>query len=312
MGKNTINSNLQNKTDSSIALSSAVTAYGKSVVVGRGFLREDFPKDSPWKIFRFYFAELFTGVLFATALFIYISMVPERKQKPIRHLLSMIDKGLKKLLDTGGSLAGLIVALPFLVIIAILIKLDSRGPVFYTQERVGINRRRRHRRIFMGDVNNDNRIRERRRFDAHGRPFRVMKFRTMIHNAEKESGPVWAQQNDHRITTIGKFLRKTRIDEIPQLINVLKGDMSLVGPRPERPVFVADLSRKVPDYDVRLRVKPGITGLAQVTSGYDSSVDSVVEKVSHDVKYIRSWSFFTDLKILAKTVLVVITGKGAC
>ena len=134
----------------------------------------------------------------------------------------------------------------------------------------------------------------------------------MVVDAEKNSGPVWATQNDPRITRIGRFLRKTRLDEIPQFLSVLKGDMSLVGPRPERPKFVADLSTKVDNYTRRLDVKPGITGLAQVENGYDSSLASVNRKVQYDLQYIRSWSVLSDLRILAKTVVVVITGKGAC
>jgi lipopolysaccharide/colanic/teichoic acid biosynthesis glycosyltransferase len=134
----------------------------------------------------------------------------------------------------------------------------------------------------------------------------------MIHNAEAKTGAVWAKKNDSRITAIGKIMRLSRIDEIPQLINVLRGDMSLVGPRPERPTFIMDLKSKVPNYTKRLVVKPGITGLAQVSSGYDDSIESVVDKVNYDINYIRNWSIFSDIKILFKTVSVVLTGKGAC
>ena len=134
----------------------------------------------------------------------------------------------------------------------------------------------------------------------------------MVQNAEKKSGPVWAIKNDSRITRLGTFLRKTRLDEIPQFINVLKGDMSLVGPRPERPNFVRDLSEKVQDYSGRLAVKPGLTGLAQVENGYDTSLASVVRKVNLDLEYIRHRSIWADIKILSRTVMVVLTGKGAC
>ena len=133
-----------------------------------------------------------------------------------------------------------------------------------------------------------------------------------MNNAEKTTGPVWATKNDTRITAIGAFLRKTRIDEIPQFINVLMGDMSLVGPRPERPSFVSDLTGKVEGYATRLQVKPGLTGLAQVSSGYDSSIASVTEKVQYDIDYIENWSVWLDIKILLKTVVVVLTGRGAC
>ena len=235
----------------------------------------------------------------------------EETRNPIKALFQMVDRFLKKVLDVGGSLIGLVLALPIFIVVAILIKLDSPGPVFYVQERVGINRRRRQRRVFKGDVGTNNRLRERRRMDYHGRPFKVIKFRTMVNDAEKRCGPVWATANDARITRLGRFLRKSRIDELPQLLNVIRGDMSLVGPRPERPVFVRDLAQKVPNYNARLVVKPGLTGLAQVSRGYDTSLESVLEKVKHDIRYIRNWSITSDLKILARTVLVVLTGKGA-
>lgn len=131
-------------------------------------------------------------------------------------------------------------------------------------------------------------------------------------DAEKGCGPIWAKNDDPRITNIGKVLRRTRIDEIPQLINVLKGEMSLVGPRPERYHFVRDFIHKIDGYPNRLGVKPGITGLAQVENGYDSSIDDVKLKVNHDLNYIQQWSLLSDFKILLKTVLVVVTGKGAC
>ena len=156
------------------------------------------------------------------------------------------------------------------------------------------------------------RLEDRRVRDLPGKPFTVIKFRTMVQDAEKKCGPVWATKNDPRITRIGAFLRKTRIDEIPQFINVLMGDMSLVGPRPERPLFVRELLTKVDGYADRLQVKPGITGLAQVENGYDSSVDTVAAKVRYDLDYINGWSIWYDIRILVKTVKVVITGKGAC
>ncbi|MBN2227065.1 MAG: sugar transferase [candidate division Zixibacteria bacterium] len=227
-------------------------------------------------------------------------------------ILAMIDKFLKKALDFFGALIGLILCMPFFIVMPILIKLDSPGPIFYTQERVGLNRRKRDRRAYKGSVPQNRRSRDRRRDDYHGRPFQVIKFRTMVNDAERKSGPVWATKNDPRVTRLGRFMRKTRIDEIPQLINVLKGDMSLVGPRPERPKFVSDFAEKIPGYGVRLKVKPGITGLAQVTTGYDSSFQSVISKLKSDGDYIRTWSIWSDIKILMRTVLVVLTGKGAC
>jgi lipopolysaccharide/colanic/teichoic acid biosynthesis glycosyltransferase len=201
--------------------------------------------------------------------------------------------------------------MPLFLIIALLIKLDSPGPVFYSQVRVGLNRRKSDRRSANCLVAGEKRRRDRRRQNYHGKPVNVVKFRTMIDNAEKKCGPTWAIENDPRITRVGAFLRKTRLDELPQLFNVLKGDMSLIGPRPERPMFIEDLSQKVDNYTLRLQVKPGITGLAQVENGYDSSVDSVKNKVAYDLHYIKGWSLWQDIKILLKTVVVVITGKGA-
>ena len=133
----------------------------------------------------------------------------------------------------------------------------------------------------------------------------------MVSDAEKSSGPVWAKKNDPRITRLGNILRKSRLDEIPQFLNVLRGEMSLIGPRPERPKFVQELSTQVDDYTRRLEVKPGLTGLAQVSAGYDDSISSVVKKVKSDIEYIDNWSLWMDIKIILKTVKVVLTGKGA-
>ena len=138
-----------------------------------------------------------------------------------------------------------------------------------------------------------------------------MKFRTMVQDAEARTGAVWATKNDTRITKLGRFMRKTRIDEIPQLINVLKGDMSMVGPRPERDYFYRKLSEDVPEFPLRLRTKPGITGLAQVENGYDTDLDSVRRKVALDRSYVRSAGLGTDLRILMRTVGVVLRGSGA-
>lgn len=216
----------------------------------------------------------------------------------------------KRGVDLMGAVVGLILTSPLFVILPIVIKLDSPGPVFYRQSRVGHNRRRLQRR--QGSNSALGRaVRDRRRGDLKGRPFNVIKFRTMVADAEKKCGPVWATQNDPRITRLGRFMRKTRLDEIPQFINVLLGQMSLVGPRPERPVFVMELCSQVENYDKRLTVKPGLTGLAQIENGYDSSVASVVRKVHYDLEYIQNWSLWQDVKIMLRTVVVVVTGKGA-
>jgi lipopolysaccharide/colanic/teichoic acid biosynthesis glycosyltransferase len=251
------------------------------------------------------------GLLFVALSSIYIFVVPVSwtRQSLAEGVMRRV---VKRVVDIIGSLIGLIVTSPFWVVLPILIKLDSKGPVFYTQTRVGENRRRGDRRLQSQRRVRCHRTRERRREDYLGKPFKLIKFRTMVADAESASGPVWAKRNDPRITRVGRILRKTRLDEIPQFLNVLKGDMSLVGPRPERPAFVKDLSGKIDNYTARLQVKPGLTGLAQVENGYDSSLDSVVRKVRFDLKYIGEWSLWVDLKILCRTVLVVLTGRGAC
>ena len=260
---------------------------------------------------RFLGAEI-TGLWFVLLSAMFIFAVPATMTRA-GQISVMVNRGLKRTVDIIGALVGLTLSLPFLLVLPVLIKLDSRGPVFYTQLRVGVNRRKQDRRYCQKvGIARDKRGRERRRADYKGSPFKLIKFRTMVQDAEKKSGPVWATPNDPRVTRLGAFMRKTRLDEIPQFINVLKGEMSLVGPRPERPHFVQDLSTKVEGYTGRLEVKPGITGLAQVENGYDSSVASVAQKVQYDLKYIRNWSLWSDIKILLKTVVVVFTGRGAC
>ncbi len=258
----------------------------------------------------FLFSEYFKGLLFVLLMTTFIFAVPRALARR-GSLGAMVAGFIKRSMDIVGSIVGLVLTIPIWLVIPLVIKLDSPGPVFYAQTRVGINRRRRQRRVYLKADVGERRRRERRRVDYLGRPFKVYKFRTMINDAERKSGPVWATKRDPRITRVGAFLRKTRIDEIPQFWNVLKGDMSLVGPRPERPSFVLDLSTKVKGYAHRLHVKPGLTGLAQVENGYDSSLASVVQKVRYDLEYIEKRSLWTDIKILLKTVIVVITGKGA-
>jgi len=259
---------------------------------------------------KFFVGEL-VGLFFILLVIGYILVVPAALAKP-GAIKGLFNRMIKRTIDIIGSMVGLILTAPAWIILPVLIKLDSPGSVFYTQVRVGVNRRRGNRRYHARKDIPECRVRERRREDLMGRPFNVIKFRTMVQGAERSSGPVWARKNDPRITRLGLFLRKTRLDEIPQFINVLKGDMSLVGPRPERPKFVADLSNKVDNYVNRLDVKPGLTGLAQIENGYDSSLASVVEKVRFDLQYIRKWSVVSDIKIILKTFVVVMTGKGAC
>ena len=194
-----------------------------------------------------------------------------------------IEISYRRFFDLLFSIPLFVLFLPLWIIIAIAIKLDSPGPVIYSQERVG----------------------------KYGRVFRIFKFRSMRSDAEKLSGPQLATENDPRITRVGRFLRKTRLDELPQLINVIIGDMSIIGPRPERPYFVEKYKKEIPFYMNRLRVKPGITGLAQVETGYDESIEDVREKLKYDIYYIEHRkSVWLNLKILLKTIWVVFTAQG--
>ena len=152
---------------------------------------------------------------------------------------------------------------------------------------------------------------ERRSADCYGRPFKIYKFRSMVTDAERLTGPVWASATDSRVTRLGKLLRKTRLDEFPQLWNVLRGDMSLVGPRPERPTFVVSLTKEIPDYPRRCEALPGITGLAQVKWRYDTSIETVNRKLQYDLYYVRHGRLLMDIKIMAATFKVMARGEGA-
>ncbi len=189
----------------------------------------------------------------------------------------------KRFFDLLLSGLGLVLAAPMLPLIALAVKLDSPGPVFFSQLRVG----------------------------AGDKPFAVYKFRTMRNDAEKGTGAVWAQKDDPRVTLVGKFLRKTRLDEIPQLFNVLKGDMSFVGPRPERPEFVEQLKTRIPYYSKRHFVKPGVTGWAQVKYPYGASEEDSLEKLRYDLYYIKNYSLLLDFEIILETVKVVLFGRGS-
>jgi len=194
----------------------------------------------------------------------------------------------------------LLLALPLLLLIAVAIKLTSRGPVLYTQERVGLDRRTPR----MGPGNH------RRVRDVGGKPFTIYKFRTMRVDAEAHSGAVWATQNDPRVTPVGRFLRQYRLDEIPQLLNVMRGEMNIVGPRPERPTIFAELREHIKEYPLRQRAKPGITGLAQIYHHYDRSMDDVRTKVRFDLEYIRRQSLREDLRIMLRTIPVILFRRG--
>lgn len=257
-----------------------------------------------------FFGEFVSGPFFLLVSHAYTFLTPDVISSRQR-AYELFRDVFKRTTDIVGSLCGLVLATPLFIVLPILIKLTSSGPVFYTQTRVGMNSRRRTRRAYNIDMDSCHRRRERRRENVCGQPFRMIKFRTMVHNAEKDSGPVWATKNDPRITSLGRFLRKSRLDEVPQLISVLRGEMSLVGPRPERPMFVRDLGAQLPDYQRRLSVKPGVTGLAQIENGYDVSVHSVAEKVRTDLRYIDTWTPWSDFRILLRTIKVVLTGHGA-
>jgi lipopolysaccharide/colanic/teichoic acid biosynthesis glycosyltransferase len=194
----------------------------------------------------------------------------------------------------------LFVALPLLLLIAVAIRLTSRGPVLYTQERVGLDRR----------VSGTKPEQSRRTRDLGGQPFTIYKFRTMRVDAEAQSGAVWATQNDPRVTPVGRFLRQYRLDEIPQLLNVMRGEMNIVGPRPERPTIFAELREHIKEYPLRQRAKPGITGLAQIYHHYDRSMDDVRTKVRFDLEYIRRRSLWEDLRIMLRTIPVVFLRRG--
>jgi lipopolysaccharide/colanic/teichoic acid biosynthesis glycosyltransferase len=192
----------------------------------------------------------------------------------------------------------LIALSPVFLLIAIAVRLTSRGPVFYSQVRVGVDRR------FGRDARDERRV-----HDLGGRPFTMYKFRSMHVNAEPDGRAVWALRVDPRVTLVGRVLRRTRLDELPQLLNVLKGDMNIVGPRPERPSLFADLREGIPMYRFRQRVKPGITGWAQINQCYDACVDDVRRKVQYDLEYIRRQSLVEDLRIMTMTLPVMLFGQ---
>jgi len=205
-----------------------------------------------------------------------------------------------RILNFVVALVALIILLPLLLIIAVMVRVTSRGPIFYTQTRVGMDRREPL------DPNKNHR----RRLDMGGQPFTIYKFRTMRVDAEQGCGAVWAQPQDPRVTMIGRFLRQYRLDELPQLLNVLKGEMNIVGPRPERPTIFAELREHIAEYPLRQRARPGITGLAQINHHYDHSLDDVRTKVQYDLEYIRRQSVAEDLRIMLKTLPVILLRRG--
>ena len=190
---------------------------------------------------------------------------------------------IKRILESIFSAVGIIFCLPLWLIVSVIIKIDSRGPIFYKQSRAGMS----------------------------GKLFKIIKFRSMVINAESDTGPIWAGKDDSRITSFGKLLRRFHIDETPQLINILKGDMSIVGPRPERPFFVDKLKKTYPFYNRRLKIRPGVTGWAQINQPFDTNVKDVHQKLKYDFYYIENLSFRLDLHIVFRTFWVVLRGHKA-
>jgi len=196
---------------------------------------------------------------------------------------SRISRPVKRLVELVLSSLILILLSPLMLLVSVAIKLDSRGPILFSQDRVG----------------------------EYGKIFTLYKFRSMRADAEKESGPVWASEDDPRVTRVGKIIRKLRIDELPQLWNVFKGHMSFVGPRPERPVFVEKLKKTIPYYNERFCVKPGVTGWAQIKYPYGASKEEALEKLKYDLYYIKNMSWFMDLMVIFHTAKVVLLGRGS-
>ena len=210
------------------------------------------------------------------------------------------DGSARRALNLAVAAAGVRAAAPLMLLIAIVIKITSRGPAIYTQPRVGIDRRT------VGGHRN-----HRRRNDIGGRPFTMYKFRTMRASPTAAEAQMWASPDDPRVTTVGRFLRKYRLDELPQLFNVLRGDMNIVGPRPEQPRIFQELKAKIAQYPHRQRVLPGITGWAQINHHYDACVDDVKRKVAYDLEYIARCSAGEDFKIMLRTLPVIAFKKGA-
>jgi lipopolysaccharide/colanic/teichoic acid biosynthesis glycosyltransferase len=208
----------------------------------------------------------------------------------------------RRILNVCAATLLLVLAAPLMVVVALAIKLTSPGPVFFTQPRVGLDRR---------NGRPPGEFAHRRSVDYGGRLFRIYKFRTMVNPRDQKNRQSWARPDDPRITPLGRILRKTRVDELPQLFNVLKGDMNLVGPRPEQPEIFRKLRKEIPEYPMRQRVLPGITGWAQVNRHYDRCIADVRRKVALDLEYIHRQSATEDLRIMLRTVPVMLFQKGS-
>ena len=275
------------------------------------------------------------------------SSPPDERALVLRVREALVSEKLNRVVNFSIALISLVVLTPVMLLIAIAVKMTSRGPIVYRQTRVGVDRRRsggdrrgagerRTPRSRVGEFRarveplvmtapaterrvtttrsdrrtNGRRGGDRRAVDVGGRAFTMYKFRTMTVNAELD-GAVWATKNDARVTPIGGILRGTRLDELPQLVNVLKGDMNIVGPRPERPSIFMQLRKEIDSYHLRQRAKPGITGWAQINQNYDTSIDDVRRKVEYDLAYIERRSVVEDMRIMAKTLPVMIFRKGS-
>jgi lipopolysaccharide/colanic/teichoic acid biosynthesis glycosyltransferase len=209
------------------------------------------------------------------------------------------DEVVSRVLNVVVASVAILLLLPVFLLVALAIALTSRGPVLYSQVRVGMDRRWRYARAY-----------DRRGYDHGGKLFKMYKFRTMRVDAEPDGRAVWASKRDPRVTLIGRFLRTTRLDEIPQLWNVIRGDMNIVGPRPERPSIFAELRKDIPEYPLRQQVKPGITGWAQINRSYDACIDDVRQKVRLDLEYVRRQGVFEDLRIMSMTLPVMLFRRG--
>jgi lipopolysaccharide/colanic/teichoic acid biosynthesis glycosyltransferase len=227
---------------------------------------------------------------------------PEARKQSTSHVVfpRSRSENLDRVVNIALASVGLVLAAPIMLVFAIFVKLTSPGPIFYAQARVGLDRRRTVRRPGVYD---------RRARDLGGRPFMILKFRTMQIGAEK-NGAVWAARRDARVTAVGRVMRKYRIDELPQLVNVIRGEMNIVGPRPERPSIFSRLCDDIAEYPLRQRARPGITGWAQVNQAYDTSVDDVRVKVRYDLEYLERQGVAQDLMIMARTVPVMIFRRG--
>lgn len=236
----------------------------------------------------------------------------ERPQTNLRSI-DLWTQRAKRAMDVFCAAVMFVLLMPVMLLVALAVRLTSPGPILFRQIRTGLNlRTSRDRRADAAAKSGNRRHKpsDRRQSTCYGKPFVLYKFRTMRIDAEK-NGAQFATKGDPRVTPIGRFLRKTRLDELPQLWNVLRGEMSLVGPRPERPEFIEQLSEEVPNYLLRLGIKPGLTGLAQVLNGYDNDIAGFRRKVALDLLYLQNCCLGNDLKILVRTVGVVLTGKGA-